>query len=107
MLQGCDAMADAPLEEQLLHRVEDGVAWITFNRPDAANSITPAQRDRFTDLLHQASGNLTVRAVVVTANGKHFCTGADLRADRPPQSDRPEGSPERPTLYPTRMIATG
>ena len=29
-----------------LHTVEGGVAWITLNRPDAANAITPDQRDR-------------------------------------------------------------
>ena len=48
------------------------------------------------ELLDEASGDLDVRAVVLTATGKHFCTGADLRAvaDRR-TSPRPEGAPER------------
>ena len=64
----------------MLHRVEDGVAWITLNRPEAHNAITPDQRDRVIDLLAAASADLAVRCVVLTANGKGFCTGADLRA---------------------------
>ena len=75
---------ERPLDDQVLHRVEDGVAWITLNRPEAYNAITPDQRDRVIELLADASDDLAVRAVVLTAQGKGFCTGADLRAGRTP-----------------------
>jgi 2-(1,2-epoxy-1,2-dihydrophenyl)acetyl-CoA isomerase len=95
------------LEDQLQYRVENAVAWITLNRPEAGNSITPAVRDRMTELLERASGDLEVRAVVIGAAGdRHFCTGADLRADRPP-AERPEGAPERTAGEPARMMRTG
>ncbi|MGH8982412.1 MAG: enoyl-CoA hydratase/isomerase family protein [Acidimicrobiia bacterium] len=95
------------LEEELQHRVEGGVAWITLNRPEAGNSITPAIRNRMTDLLDHAGGSLDVRAVVIGAVGeRHFCTGADLRADRP-SAERPEGAPERTAGEPARMMRTG
>ena len=55
---------DRPLDEQVLHRVEDGVAWITLNRPEAHNAITPDQRDRVIWLLSEASAELAVRCVV-------------------------------------------
>ncbi|HEX7135396.1 MAG TPA: enoyl-CoA hydratase/isomerase family protein, partial [Iamia sp.] len=84
---------DRPLDEQVQHRDENGVAWITLNRPEAANAVTPAQRNRIIDLLGQASEQLAVRAVVLTANGKHFCTGADLRAAQP-TVERPAEAPE-------------
>ena len=93
--------------EPLLRRVDDGVCWLTLNRPEAANAITPAQRDDLIAHLHAVSGDLNIRAAVITANGKHFCTGADLRVDRPGAEDRPEGSPERPTLTVSRNIQTG
>ncbi len=98
----------APLEDQLQHRVEDGVAWLTLNRPDAGNAITPDVRNRIIDLLQDASASLAVRAVVIGAAGeKHFCTGADLRAGRAAPPAKPEGAPERIAGDAARMIRTG
>ena len=91
-------MTTDPLEP-LRHELVDGVAWITLNRPEAGNALTPAQRNRIIELLDSANADLAVRAVVITAAGeKAFCTGADLRVDRPPEHDLPEGAPERPVL---------
>ena len=53
-------MSDQPLEEQVLHRVENRVSWITLNRPEVRNAITPDQRDRVIDLLEEASAQLGV-----------------------------------------------
>lgn len=93
--------------DDLLHEVRDGVAWIRFNRPDAGNSVTPDQRNRLIDLLEAVNADLGIRCVVLTATGRHFCTGADLRADRSGGPAQPEGAPERPVGTATRMIATG
>lgn len=70
--------------QEIRHRVEGAVAWITLNRPDAGNAITPAQRDRVIDLLQAASADAAVRAVVLGATGTRFCTGADLRGSGAP-----------------------
>ncbi len=94
------------MSEDILHRVEGGIAWITLNRPDAGNALAPSHREELIRLLEAAAEDLAVRVVVIGANGRHFCTGADLRADRPPPT-RPEGAPERPTLSASRMIAGG
>jgi 2-(1,2-epoxy-1,2-dihydrophenyl)acetyl-CoA isomerase len=99
-------VTDVPLEEQVLHRVEDGVSWITLNRPEAGNAITYKQRNYVIELLEAASVDYHVRAVVITANGKHFCTGADLRAAQP-EVPRPEGAPERPSGFVSRNIRSG
>ncbi|MFB6822585.1 enoyl-CoA hydratase/isomerase family protein [Streptomyces virginiae] len=66
-------------EDDVLHRVDNGVAWITLNRPEAMNAVTWEQRERVIALLAEASADPAVRAVVVTATGKGFCAGADLR----------------------------
>jgi 2-(1,2-epoxy-1,2-dihydrophenyl)acetyl-CoA isomerase len=98
---------EPPLDEQVLHRVDMGVAWITLNRPEAGNALTPDARNRVIDLLDAAGGDLSTRAVVLTATGtKAFCTGADLRARRD-EAPRPEGAPERPVGTVARMIRTG
>lgn len=98
---------DRPLDEQVRHRVAgDGVAWITLDRPEVRNAISPEQRDRLIELLGQASEQLTVRAVVLGATGDSFCTGADLRARRAPPP-RPEGAPERAVGDVARTIREG
>ncbi|OMI39480.1 putative oxidoreductase [Streptomyces sparsogenes DSM 40356] len=55
------------------------MAWITLNRPAAMNAITPDQRERLISLFDDASADPAVGAVVLTATGKGFCAGADLR----------------------------
>jgi 2-(1,2-epoxy-1,2-dihydrophenyl)acetyl-CoA isomerase len=90
----------------LLHRVEDGVSWITLNRPDAGNAINADQRNTIIDLLHNADLDPAIRAVVIGAKGKHFCTGADLRAPQPATDGAAEaGDPPTGTIM--RLIADG
>lgn len=83
------------MSDDLLYTVSNGIARLTLNRPDAANAITPDQRNRMIDIFAEASADLNVRVVVLSANGKHFCTGADLRVSRIPEAARPEGAPDR------------
>ena len=87
--------SELPLTEQVQHRVDErGIAYITLNRPDVKNAISPDQRDRVIALLGEASADLGVRAVVLGHTGDAFCTGADLRASRPP-APRPSARPWR------------
>ena len=97
---------ERPLSDQLTRREDSGVLWLTLNRPEAANALTPDQRDLLIDVLADASARVEVRAVVITATGKHFCTGADLRHSRP-GPERPEGAPERVVGDVARMIEGG
>ncbi len=99
--------SELPLTEQVLHRVDErGVAWITLNRPDVKNAISPDQRDRVIDLLAEASADLGIRAVVLGATGDAFCTGADLRTSRPP-APRPDDAPKRGVGEVAKMIREG
>lgn len=99
--------ADRPLDAQVRFELrDDGVAQITLDRPEVKNAISPAQRDRLTELFSHASENLAVRAVVLTATGDAFCTGADLRASQE-DSPKPADAPERPTGHVARMIRRG
>jgi 2-(1,2-epoxy-1,2-dihydrophenyl)acetyl-CoA isomerase len=93
--------------EPVLRRVEDGVAWITLNRPEAGNAITAAMRDQVIVWLEEASADLAVRVVVLTGAGeKGFCTGADLRSQSPGPA-RPLGAPDRVVGDAARLIRTG
>ncbi|MEU2863400.1 enoyl-CoA hydratase/isomerase family protein [Streptomyces mirabilis] len=68
-----------PVDSLVLHATDNHVAWITLNRPEALNAITPDQRERLIQHLSHASCDPGVRAVVITATGRGFCAGADLR----------------------------
>ncbi|MBA3280895.1 MAG: enoyl-CoA hydratase/isomerase family protein [Acidimicrobiia bacterium] len=99
--------ADLPITEQVRHQVDGrGIAWITLNRPDVKNAISPDQRNRVIALLSEASADLGVRAVVLGATGDAFCTGADLRARRDP-APRPADAPERAAGEVAKMIREG
>jgi 2-(1,2-epoxy-1,2-dihydrophenyl)acetyl-CoA isomerase len=97
---------ERPLEDQLVAREDSGVLWLTLNRPEAGNALTPDQRDRLIDLLGEASRRVEVRAIVITGTGRHFCTGADLRASRTPRT-RPTGVPDRIAGDVARTIQEG
>ena len=85
---------------------DGGVLALTLNRPDAHNAITPDQRNFLADEFARASEDLAVRAVIFTATGRGFCTGADLRVARPEQV-RPPGAPNRAIVEVARGIKTG
>jgi 2-(1,2-epoxy-1,2-dihydrophenyl)acetyl-CoA isomerase len=97
---------ERPLEDQLLVREDGGVLWLTLNRPEAANALTPDQRDRLIELLADAGARVEVRALVLGASGRHFCTGADLRVSRP-GPERPAGAPDKVVGDVSRMLADG
>ncbi|MFJ1826105.1 enoyl-CoA hydratase/isomerase family protein [Streptomyces sp. NPDC088178] len=94
-----------PLDSLVLHATDNGVSWITLNRPEAMNAVTRDQRERVIALLAEASADPAVRAVVLTATGRGFCAGADLRG-APATGDRVPGDVARTIrLGAQRLIA--
>ncbi len=80
----------------LFEIADTGVATLTLNRPDAANAITPDQRNLTISLLEGASNDLNIRCVIITAAGeRHFCTGADLRVSVIPVNPGPADAPDK------------
>jgi 2-(1,2-epoxy-1,2-dihydrophenyl)acetyl-CoA isomerase len=69
---------DAAVEAAVLHSDADGIRRITLNRPEAANALRPVDRDRIAELLDEADEDHAIRVVVIAANGRHFCSGADV-----------------------------
>jgi len=97
-----------PVGDDLIRRLEDGVLWITLNRPDAGNAMTTPMRDQIGDWMIEASADPWVRVVVLTGAGeKGFCTGADIRSQRRDPPPKPEGAPERIVGDAARVIRSG
>ena len=63
----------------ILFSIENGVAHITFNRPEVFNSMHQAMREEILEALDTCARDETVRAVYVTGTGKAFCAGEDLQ----------------------------
>ncbi|WP_412103897.1 enoyl-CoA hydratase/isomerase family protein [Streptomyces californicus] len=90
----------------VLHRLDGGVSWITLDRPEAMNALTRDQRERVIALLAETSADPAVRAVVLTATGRGFCAGADLRGAPAPARERVAGDVARTIrLGAQRLIA--
>lgn len=64
--------------EVVLYEVDEGIATITFNRPDRLNAWTPDLGKAYHDALERAAADPEVRAIVVTGAGRGFCAGADM-----------------------------
>jgi 2-(1,2-epoxy-1,2-dihydrophenyl)acetyl-CoA isomerase len=63
----------------LLFEVSDGVATVTLNRPDVLNSFNAEMRRELTGAFAAVEADVAIRAVVLTAAGRGFCAGQDLR----------------------------
>jgi len=63
----------------ILASVEDGIATITFNRPDRRNAVGPDMLQALEVALDAADRDDTARAVVLTGAGGAFCAGGDVK----------------------------
>ena len=59
-------------------RVEDGIGWITFNRPEAMNALNPTVVPQLGECIDQAWDDPKVKALVLQGKGKAFVAGADI-----------------------------
>jgi 2-(1,2-epoxy-1,2-dihydrophenyl)acetyl-CoA isomerase len=59
---------------------ENGIATITLNRPDVFNALNDEITYELQDALKAVAKDDTVRVIVLTGEGKAFCSGQDLKA---------------------------
>jgi enoyl-CoA hydratase/carnithine racemase len=64
---------------QILCNVSDGTAWITLNRPDACNALTIEMINDLVFQLEKFDIDNTIRSIIITGAGKHFCAGGDVQ----------------------------
>lgn len=77
---------DAESGDGVAIEIADGVLTIRLNRPDRLNAINGAMREDLKAAFARAESDDSVRAVLLTGNGRAFCTGQDL-AERKPLPD--------------------
>lgn len=63
---------------QIQYQVNEGIATLILNRPEAMNALTPIMAREIIEIFSEADRDDAVRVVLVTGAGKAFCAGADL-----------------------------
>ncbi|HSF63546.1 MAG TPA: enoyl-CoA hydratase [Paracoccaceae bacterium] len=65
--------------ETIIVEIEDYVALIRLNRPDALNALNAKLMTELCDALAHADANDKVRCIVITGSDKAFAAGADIK----------------------------
>jgi 2-(1,2-epoxy-1,2-dihydrophenyl)acetyl-CoA isomerase len=92
-------------EEHILYERQDGIVFITLNRPERLNAFTNAMIDDILKGLAKANGDPEARVVVLRGNGRAFCTGDDLSGMGDYPRPIPPGSTPH-TEYQHRLVRT-
>ncbi|MCX5204408.1 enoyl-CoA hydratase-related protein [Streptomyces sp. NBC_00237] len=67
------------MADTVLYEVTDGLATITLNRPDAMNAMNTEAKVALREAVRASASDPAVRAVLLTATGRAFCVGQDLK----------------------------
>ena len=70
--------------------LENGIATLTMNRPEARNALSMDMRSMLTDTLHDLEHDASVRCVVLRGEGDHFMAGGDVKGMFDAFSQTPE-----------------
>ena len=63
----------------ILYEQRGAVAWVTINRPEAKNTLSPAAFVALADTWQEVRDNRDIRVAVLTGAGdRDFCCGGDL-----------------------------
>ncbi|MBU1340067.1 MAG: enoyl-CoA hydratase/isomerase family protein [Proteobacteria bacterium] len=76
-------------QKDLLYHREDGVGFITINRENRGNAISPDAIQLFFEALDKARKDVAVKVVCITGAGDRvFCSGADLSGSMGSDADK-------------------
>ncbi|MBO0333157.1 enoyl-CoA hydratase/isomerase family protein [Sneathiella sp. CAU 1612] len=70
--------------KNIIFEVDNSVATLTLNRPEALNAMTFELMYEIQDALKIIDEDKSIRALILTGSGRGFCAGQDLR-NRPPE----------------------
>jgi 2-(1,2-epoxy-1,2-dihydrophenyl)acetyl-CoA isomerase len=78
--------------EQLIVNLDGGVATVRLNYPDKLNALSTTLSNELVECMTQLRDDASVRAIVLTGEGRGFCVGADLGALQEPylKGERPK-----------------
>src|ERR1700730_2554837 len=65
---------------ELIETIEDGIATLTFNRPERMNALSTPIMEGLLHGLPRLAGDPGVRVIVLTGAGRAFCAGGDVKS---------------------------
>ena len=66
------------MEKPVLLNKEDGIAWLTLNRPARSNAITQNLLVHLYNYIEKVSEDEDIKVLIITGQGRSFCSGIDL-----------------------------
>lgn len=72
-------MADLPAFENVMVEFDEGIAWVTLNRPAKRNAMSPALNREMVEVLDLLETDARCGVVVITGAGESFSAGMDLK----------------------------
>ena len=75
------AIEEAPIPggKTVLVAFEDGIAWVTLNRPEKRNCINPTIAAEMLQVINALEADKRCQVLVLTGAGDSFCAGMDLK----------------------------
>jgi isohexenylglutaconyl-CoA hydratase len=83
-------MIRLPETTTLLLRIDDGVLYVTLNRPERRNALSPAMLEELLSTFAALGNHRELRAIVLRGAAHTFCAGADVKEMRDRMSDDPK-----------------
>ncbi len=94
------------MDQEILSRIENGVAVVTLNRPTRYNALTSGMIRGLTGLLAGFATDPDIGCVVLTGAGKGFCSGGDVAAQAAAAGKTTESPEQRADGLRAGMVAS-
>ncbi|MBS7652098.1 enoyl-CoA hydratase/isomerase family protein [Candidatus Bathyarchaeota archaeon] len=67
------------MREEIISKIEEGICWVTLNRPEKLNAITPSMLEEIQKVIKSVEVDDDVRCVIITGAGERaFSAGLDI-----------------------------
>src|SRR5262245_65395691 len=71
--------APIPGGKTVLVEFDNGIAWVTMNRPDKRNAVSPTLATEMLQVMNALELDERCKVLVLTGAGEAFCAGMDLK----------------------------
>ena len=103
------------MSDRVVYSVEEGVADVRLNRPDKINALDPAMFEAIVEVGEAIKADRTVRAVVLSGEGRGFCAGLDFGSftamaeagTGPREQERPPPAPAQASVSARAVTSSG
>ncbi|EGD43951.1 enoyl-CoA hydratase/isomerase family protein [Nocardioidaceae bacterium Broad-1] len=108
-----EIISSESVDGQVRYELEDGVAWVRMDRPEARNALNKRVRDGLHAAVKRFNSDEEAKVLVLTGEGSAFCAGGDLKEmaetalQVPPVDFVPQLGRTIPVLKPTIAAVNG